>query len=256
MVSLTDTLATLPQIERKVALVIGVANYQDASIPELRNSVRDAKSVGQMLETKFGYETLVLEDASRASVVTALNRLALTAGPKDSVIVYYAGHGELVKATGLGYWLTADSRAQDPKSWLANTDINRLVSQIGAGQVALVSDSCFSGSLTSDERIRGSSTPPNAQSILQRRSVVVMSSGANEPVFDEGRDGHSPFAYHLMGTLSQVKDWQVGGNVFERVRFAVAKSLPQRPQYSAAPSAGHQPGGDYLFEARELETVR
>lgn len=248
--------ATLPQIERKVALVIGVANYQDASIPELRNSVRDAKSVGQMLETKFGYETLVLEDASRASVVTALNRLALTAGPKDSVIVYYAGHGELVKATGLGYWLTADSRAQDPKSWLANTDINRLVSLIGAGQVALVSDSCFSGSLTSDERIRGSSTPPNAQSILQRRSVVVMSSGANEPVFDEGRDGHSPFAYHLMGTLSQVKDWQVGGNVFERVRFAVAKSLPQRPQYSAAPSAGHQPGGDYLFEARELETAR
>ena len=97
---------------------------------------------------------------------------------------------------------------------------------------------------------------PNAQSILQRRSVVVMSSGANEPVFDEGRDGHSPFAYHLMGTLSQVKDWQVGGNVFERVRFAVAKSLPQRPQYSAAPSAGHQPGGDYLFEARELETAR
>jgi hypothetical protein len=41
--------------------------------------------------------------------------------------------------------------------------------------------------------------------------------------------------------------------VFERVRFAVAKELPQRPQYSAFTAAGDQGGGDYLFEQRQLE---
>jgi hypothetical protein len=37
------------------------------------------------------------------------------------------------------------------------------------------------------------------------------------------------------------------------VRFAVAKELPQRPQYGAFTAAGHQGSGDYLFEQRELE---
>ena len=81
-----------------------------------------------------------------------------------------------------------------------------------------------------------------------------MSSGGNEPVFDEGKNGHSPFAFSLMRNLEQVANWQVGGNVFERVRFAVARELPQRPLYGSAAAAGHQAGGDYLFEQRQLDT--
>jgi hypothetical protein len=71
-------------------------------------------------------------------------------------------------------------------------------------------------------------------------------------VADEGRDGHSPFAWNLMQQLDALPAWQPGGNVFERVRFAVAKQLPQRPQYGAAPPGGHQSGADYVFERREL----
>ena len=56
-----------------------------------------------------------------------------------------------------------------------------------------------------------------------------------------------------MNNLRQLSAWQPGGNVFERVRFAVAKELPQRPQYGAFGAAGHQAGGDYLFEHRKLE---
>jgi hypothetical protein len=248
--------ASLPQIERKVALVIGVDRYDDASIPTLSNAVRDARAVAKVFESQLGYETVVIDNATKAQLVAALNRLALTVGPRDSVVVYYAGHGELVETTKLGYWLLSDSTAKQPETWLSNTDISRLIAQLGASQVALVSDSCYSGSLASEERIRPQATVPNAQSILDRKSVVVMSSGGNEPVFDEGRDGHSPFAYNLINTLGQVSNWQAGGNVFERVRFAVARSLPQRPQYSASRAAGHQAGGDYLFEQRRLELSR
>ncbi|HSW03523.1 caspase family protein, partial [Aquabacterium sp.] len=245
--------ASLPQIERKIALVVGVDRYSDASIPPLNNAVRDAHAVAKVFETKLGYEAIVIDNATKPALVAALNRLALTVGPRDSVVVYYAGHGELVETTKLGYWLLSDSVAKQPETWLSNTDISRLVAQIGASQVALVSDSCYSGSLASEERIRPQATPPNPQSILDRKSVVVMSSGGNEPVFDEGKNGHSPFAYNLMNTLDQVSNWQAGGNVFERVRFAVARSLPQRPQYSASRAAGHQSGGDYLFEQRQLD---
>jgi hypothetical protein len=245
--------AALPQIERKIALVLGVGSYQDGTIPSLANATRDADAVAQKLETQLGYEAVVLDNPSKAEVVAAMNRIALTAGPRDSVIVYYAGHGELVETTKQGYWLLADSDAKKPETWLSNADINRLVGQIGASQVALISDSCYSGTLASEERIRATPTALDPQVVLGRKSVVVMSSGGNQPVADDGSDGHSPFAWHLMDTLGKVNNWQAGGNVFERVRFAVAKALPQRPQYSASRSAGHQAGGEYLFEQRRLD---
>jgi len=247
--------ASLPQIERKVAVIIGVDQYQDKEIPQLGNAVSDAEAVGKLFESKLGYETVVIPNATKATVIGTLNRLALTMSPKDSVVIYYAGHGDVVEATSQGYWLLSDADAKKPETWLSNADIGRLVTQIGASQVALISDSCYSGSLVSaDQRIRGSSTGSiDPTELLERKSVVVMSSGGNEPVFDSGKGGHSPFSYNLMNQLNQVDKWQPGGNVFERVRFAVAKELPQRPQYGAA--VGHQAGGDYLFEQRQLDAA-
>ncbi len=52
--------------------------------------------------------------------------------------------------------------------------------------------------------------------------------------------------------LEGLDQWQLGGNVFERVRTAVAKDFPQTPQYGASRSAGHQGNTDYLFERREI----
>ena len=104
-----------------------------------------------------------------------------------------------------------------------------------------------------DQRIRATVGAVDPAQLLSRKSVVVMSSGGNEPVADAGKQGHSPFAWSLMNNLRQLSAWQPGGNVFERVRFAVARELPQRPQYGAFTAAGHQSGGDYLFEYRQLE---
>jgi len=245
--------ASLPQIHRKVALVIGVDRYDDPTIPALANAVGDARAIGKVLESQMGYETIVLENATRKSVVAALNELAVGLDAKDSVVVYYAGHGELVESTRQGYWQLADSDAKRPETWLSNADIGRMVAQVEASQVALISDSCYSGSLVTDQRIRAAVGAVDPGQVLARKSVVVMSSGGNEPVADAGKQGHSPFAWNLMNNLRQLSAWQPGGNVFERVRFAVAKELPQRPQYGAFGAGGHQAGGDYLFEQRKLE---
>ncbi|WP_418319282.1 YDG domain-containing protein [Piscinibacter sakaiensis] len=245
--------AALPQIQRKIAVVIGVNRYSDRRIPQLENAVGDARAIGQLLENQLGYETVVLENAGKVDVVRTLNRLAVELDPTDSVVVYYAGHGELIEATGIGYWQLSDSVATRPETWMSNADISRLIGRINADQVALISDSCYSGSLV-DERIRARPGQVDPQQVLAKKTVVVMSSGGNEPVFDEGKNGHSPFAYNLMRNLEQVAAWQAGGNVFERVRFAVARELPQRPLYGSASAAGHQPGGDYLFEQRQLDS--
>ncbi len=244
--------AALPEIRRKIALVIGIDRYQDRRIPQLGNAVGDARAIGKTFENALGYDTIVLENADKQRIVATLNRLAITLHPRDSVVVYYAGHGTLVPGSGLGYWQSANADPDDPRTWISNSDIGKLLAQFGASQVALISDSCYSGSLVSGERIGPSVAPLDPSRVLSEHAAVAMSSGGNEPVADEGKQGHSPFAWSLMQSLDQLTKWQPGGNVFERVRFAVAKQLPQRPQYGAAPFSAHVPGTDYLFEHREL----
>ena len=248
--------ATLPQIQRKIAILIGIDEYNDARIPRLGNAVKDAQAVADSLETHLGYETVVLENPDRATIFKVLNQLSAEVGPADSVVLYYAGHGELVEKTGQGYWQAADADATRPETWIANADIDRLLRQLPASQSAMISDSCFSGGLVSGERIRGTSATQDPGALLSRRAAVVMTSGGNEPVFDSGKDGHSPFASSLMQSLAQVNNWRPGSTLFEQVRFAVARQLPQRPQYGASRAGGHEAGADYLFEQRQLEGGR
>jgi filamentous hemagglutinin family protein len=246
--------ASVPQIGRKIAVVIGIDQYSDDRIPKLANAVNDARAIGASLEAKLGYQTVVLENPTRTTIFRTLNQLSGALSPNDSVVLYYAGHGELVEKTGVGYWQPADADPTRPETWISNTDIGRMLRQLPAQQVAMISDSCFSGSLVSDERIRGTESTDPAP-LLAHRATVVMSSGGNEPVFDSGKNGHSPFAWSLMQSLDRVSTWKPGSSIFEQVRFDVARQLPQRPQYGASRVGGHEAGADYVFEQRQLGGV-
>jgi filamentous hemagglutinin family protein len=247
--------ATLPVIERKLALVIGVNHYRDKAVPQLEGAVRDARAIRDRLEQRLGYETTVLESPTREQIVRAFNRLALEAQATDSVIVYYAGHGVLVPVDGVetGFWLPSDVDSRNEKTWLSNADIARLLATIGSQQLMLVSDSCYSGTLVGRERVAVGGA--SADELLKRRAAVVMSSGGDEPVADEGKDGHSFFAWHFMRALEGLDGWQPGSNLYERLRGAVSREFPQTPQYGASRGLGHQGDTDYLFERRELEAA-
>lgn len=243
--------ASIPQIQRKIAVLVGIDNYVDERIPSLENARRDVDAVARVLEQRLGYETLIVRDAGREAMVGLLNRLALQVRPQDSVVVYYAGHGTVVDGTNQGYWIPATADAERPETWISNRDISKLLGSLRAQQVVLISDSCFSGSLVGDKRIQAGSTT-DARLMLQRRATVVMSSGGDEPVADGATGGHSPFSSSLMATLQGLDNWRVGGNVFDKVRDDVTKRLPQTPRYGPARDARHAEGADYLFEQRQL----
>jgi len=113
----------------------------------------------------------------------------------------------------------------------------------------LISDSCFSGTLTAEQKLTEETTADTA-AILARRSVAVFSSGDSEPVSDEGKEGHSIFAWNLVRALESTGALAPGIRVWRSVHGAVTKDYPQTPQYGAVTSAGHAAGGDFLFLAR------
>src|SRR5215470_10388101 len=55
-----------------VALVIGNNNYR--YVGKLKTAVNDANAVAQVLRDRYGFATTVLLDATRNSILTALNQ--------------------------------------------------------------------------------------------------------------------------------------------------------------------------------------
>jgi hypothetical protein len=247
------TVSFLPQIQRKIAIVLAINNYKDKAIPQLESAVPDGEAVGKLMQDRMGYDVRVVRDAGKADIIKSLNSVAREVGPNDSVTVYYAGHGYQMDGksggAGEGYWIPADGSSKEPSNWISNSDVAKLLGNIPAKQVMLVSDSCYSGTFTKEQKVAiPASVDP--QQILAKRSVVVMSSGGEEPVSDEGREGHSIFAWSLMNAMKNVDKFDSGGKLYEGVRKSVIEEFPQVPQYGASTSAGHVPGGDYLFESR------
>jgi len=245
-------MASLPQIERKIAVLFGINDYADKDIPQLVTAIPDVDAVARLLADKLGYDVRIVRNPGKAEIVRVLNGLAAEAAGADSVIVYYAGHGVSLEKNGSGYWLAADAAVTNPKGWLSNGDIARLLSGIRSKQVALISDSCYSGALTREGlgAIGKNVVADHVNDVLAKRSVVVLSSGGDEPVADEGKDVHSIFAWNLMRVIASVQDWKPGSTIFSSVQAGVKQEFPQTPKYGSLTAAGHQAGGEYLFESR------
>jgi uncharacterized caspase-like protein len=239
----------LPIVKRKVALLIG-NNAYISPIPSLDTAVNDVRAIGELLRTSQGFEVKVIENAGRKEIVDALNELILTTGKDDSVMVMYAGHGYLKNDTNTGYWIPSDASNSSPDNWISNDSITRALNNIPAKQVMLVSDSCYSGSLTKEGKVTEIVGMPREQT-LTRRSVLAFSSGGEEPVSDEGFDNHSIFAWSLLNSLKNMKAETQGAQLHAMIKEAVTKDFPQVPQYGALVSAGHKEGGEYLFTPKQ-----
>lgn len=233
---------------RRIALLVGNNEYR-LPIPSLVTPSADVDKIAATLRDRFGYEPRVLKNAKKGDIIAAINKIAGETQAGDSVIIYYAGHGYLMDETGMGYWIPVDASARTAANWLSNGDIGKLLKAIPSRQLILVSDSCFSGSLTKEQKV-GSGNLTDAADILHRRSVLALSSGDEEPVTDEGRDGLSVFAWNLARTLDGIDGTAPGYVVWKQVHGGVTKDYPQEPQYGAVISAGHADGGEYLFQRR------
>jgi uncharacterized caspase-like protein len=238
--------AATPQPRRRLAVLVG-NNAYPAPIPPLETPIADVSQIAAVLQSRFGFETRIVKDAGKAAIIEALNRVAAEAKPDDSVLLFYAGHGYLLDDVNMGYWIPVDASVKTAQGWISNSDISKLLAAIPARQLMLVSDSCYSGSLTREQKVtRGGELRP--EEILRRRSVLVLSSGADEPVSDEGKEGHSIFAWNLIKTLQASGSLVPGAQVWSTVRSGVTREYPQQPQYGAVVSAGHTEGGDFLFQ--------
>ena len=190
------------------ALIIGINNYQDTRIPDLETAVGDAKALGDLLVKKYGFKVKLLLDrkAGKEAIYKALRDLAASTRHDDSVLIYYAGHGELDRLYDDGWWIPADAEAGNSLTYLGNVEVQQSMRSMKARHVLLIADSCYSGTLFGRARAMPSViTNKYYLDLYNEKSRWGMTSGNKEPVSDRGTGGHSVFAYQLLKALKQTE---------------------------------------------------
>lgn len=242
---------------RYYALVIGNQNY--VAVERLATPKKDAERAAALLRDKYGFKVMLIEDANDVTMLQALNDLNGVLKPGDNLLIYYAGHGERLQAAArqAGYWLpvNADPPPKDT-FWVPNEQVTLHLARLPARRVLVVADSCYAGLLSDDPntRLLSQRGDPSLEYVkykLPKQARLLISSGGDQPVLDQGGGENSVFARAFLDVLEQNDAVLTTAGLFvrlqEKLRAAVARTqFPQAPEYKAIKSAGHETG-DFFF---------
>ncbi len=238
------------------ALLIGNNDYK--YMPQLITPIKDVEAISDILQSKYGFkETMILKNATRYDILTAMNKLRKKLTDKDNLVIYYAGHGELDRVNMTGQWLPIDAEVENTANWISNSSLTELINAISAKHVLVVADSCYSGILTRSALSQITANKSDQARLIwlkkmaKKRARLVLSSGGVAPVLDEGGGDHSLFARAFLDALENNNKVLDGQQLFRTVSAAVAIAadrykVDQVPEYAPIRHAGHESGDFFL----------
>jgi hypothetical protein len=161
-------LSVVPSTETGVvthAVVIGISDYQDKDIPDLRFADQDAEAFANFLRSPAGgaldedhLKVLTNENASAGRVAEALDALIEQVKAGERVIIYFSGHGDVEgkKLSQPGFLLCWDTRSRvymgvGTYSLSFLQEIISTLSQKNQAKVVVISDACHAGKLAGNQ---------------------------------------------------------------------------------------------------------
>jgi len=235
--------ARIAGLGRFHAVVVGEGQYR--KYESLPTAVADARAVAETLRNDYGFEVTRLENANAEQILGAIRATAKKMTDRDNLLIFYAGHGELLN--GKGYWQPVDADLERT-NWISPAMLHDVLLDHPARRTLIVADSCYSGAIA-----RG--TLSDTEDREGKRSRIVISSGGEAPVIDSADGQHSIFTRALLDVLGdprrKIADVQ---SIFPRIRERVVDSArragrDQNPQVSVIAEVGDE-GGTFYFVKR------
>src|SRR5262245_9034101 len=227
--------ADSPWRDNAHAVVVGINDYADAKIPNLRFARADAESIYEVLTNpaigRFRPENVTLlvdAQATERNIRSALGtNLPRRAGKNSTVIIFYAGHGAPVvdphtKSTdGLEKYLVPhDAIADDLRASAISMDaIQQYFAWLDASQVVCFLDSCYSGTAGGRSfdhpayQTRAMLSDEFLENLGTEGRFVVTACATNEVSLESPALGHGIFTHHLVKGLSGAADTHGKGRV-------------------------------------------
>jgi len=183
--------------ERRVALIIGNSNYQNA--PILPNPERDARGIADMFQ-KAGYEIVTTAfNVGNLDFKSTIRKFEDTVTDADIAVIYYAGYG--LNIHGTNYLIPIDAKlASDRDANNETITLEQLVESVHGAKLlrVIIIDACRDSPfarIMKAERMGLGAVQPN--------SIDTLIAYAAKPgtTADDGGGDHSPFAAALIDNL-------------------------------------------------------
>lgn len=193
------------------ALLIGVGG-------DLPNTVDDATGIANILKDpeRCAYrpervDLLTGQQATRTSVFAALDRLAGAAGPRDTVIIYFSGHGYRVDSpTGTFYYLMPFGYNVSSlyQTAISGSELAARLRGIEARRLLLLLDCCHAGGIgetkTPGVTINKSARPEDITTLFAQGAGRVMIASSQSDELSYAGKPYSAFTLALIEALSGV----------------------------------------------------
>ncbi len=167
------------------AVFVGVSDYE--YIPGLDYCDDDAISLYDEFSPVWGVSNIRLltdSSATKSAILSAIYWLSHNAGPDDTVLFTFSGHG----SDGLGgYFCPYDSLPDSYDNDITATELDDALSAINANQVVVVLDCCFAGIFQ--------------YSMSNNGRVIMMASSWDEESSEYEELEHGVFTYYILQAI-------------------------------------------------------
>ncbi len=237
------------------ALIIGNSYYEKWD--DLVSPVNDTDAISKILEEKYKFEVILLQDAKKEEIENALWDLNDKIKEDDYLLVYYSGHGSKDTSIRQAYWIPTDAKKIDEpgKYWLSTSTVTEHVGRFKAKHVLLMVDSCYSGiTVKGEDNIKADverdlENPLYFIKMLNRKARIFISSGGDAPVPDTIDGVYSLFATKFIEVLKKNNSSIDSEEVFIKVKKYVQNNSSDNPKYRPIKDLGHNEGV-FVFSVR------
>jgi uncharacterized caspase-like protein len=209
------------QAGRRVALVVGVSNYQH--VPKLGNPTNDALDISNAFY-RLGFQVQTLIDPDRKSLEDAIRKLGRDAEGAEAGVFYYSGHALEVSGQNLLVPAPADIRSERDLRF-ETVDLDSVLDSVsGRGKVSLlILDSCRDNPFS--KQLAGSSRAISLRGLGHVDAAVgtlIAFSTAPGKTAADGDARNSPFTTALLHNIERpgVEVRRMFGDVRREVREA------------------------------------
>ena len=206
---------------RTRAVVVGISDYQNKDIPDLRFAHKDALLFAEYLKDENGggvdssnITVLVNEQATAGKYISALYGLMEEAEEGDNVILYFSGHGDVESTTisQPGFLLCWDAPTRIYMSGgtfgLAYfQEIISTIAQKTKSKVIVITDACRAGKLAGSE-IGGAQATAAHLAKQYANEIKILSCQPNEFALESESwgGGRGVFSYHFLRGIQGLAD--------------------------------------------------
>jgi len=233
-------------------IAIAIDEYTNASNKNLNNCLNDINSLIGILNSEYEYddensEIIIYAKPQQTTLSFIYKSLYLelfNALESDTFLIIHAGHGEYDNHLKTGFWCCSDSQFDDATTWFDTKQLLTFFSNSKAKHIALISDSCFSGSIFTRHRGGGE------KALTSKKSIQALTSGGLESVSDGSINDNSPFNKAIQLTLKENDHEFLSFNQFcESTILNFPETRRQTPQYGSLNIQGDE-GGTYAFKKK------